>query len=419
MSVNKYQLKKGINLYHIPTKKFKTTSVSIYFQRPLCREEATKNALLSSMLRRASGKYPTSQAFSRRLEDLYDAVFYVSSMAKGERQILNVQVQFINDKFIEENVSLGDQVFDFIDDAVFGQKEFSEDYLNQEKENLRQLILSNINDKKLYASKRCTEIMCEGEAYSISSNGYIEDLEGITKEDLFDYYKNVILKSPIDIFVNGDIDIDAIKGKFEYMVKNIDVTNRIDYPDDVKKVVKEVKNVTEEQPVTQGKLSMGFRTNIFITDHDYPALMIYNAVLGCGITSKLFNNVREKLSLCYYASSNIDSLKGLMKINSGIEVVNYKKAYDEILKQIKDIENGEVSDYELEAGKLSTIDSLNSITDRTFLLNNFYMNNIIAECPLDIDDLISKIKGVTKEQVVAVSKKICLDTVFFLKGREA
>ena len=143
---------------------------------------------------------------------------------------------------------------------------------------------------------------------------------------------------------------------------------------------------------------------------------MYNSILGCGIFSKLFNNVREKLSLCYYASSSIDHLKGIMTINSGIEVANFQKAYDEIFVQMDDIKNGNISDMEMSAAVLGTVNSINSISDNPFALDDYYLGKIIAGNLMGLDELADKIKGVTKEQIMNVAKKIELDTVFFLKG---
>lgn len=418
MEFQKFEIKKNVNLYYVPTLKFKTNSISIYIERPLLKDECTKNALIASMLRRSSPKFPTSKELAVHLEELYNAMFSTVVQKIAERQIISIRLQYINEKFIDDDINLSDSILDLINDAVLCQKSFNKEYLKQEKENLKQLILSDINDKRLYASKKCTEIMCKDEPYGISKNGYIEDIDKIDSDSLFNHYKNVILKSPVEIFVNGDADIMALKNKFERMFNNIEVTETLAPPADVKKEVDEIKTVTEEQPVAQGKLSMGFRTNVFMTDSNYPALMIYNAVLGCGIYSKLFNNVREKLSLCYYASSSIDHLKGIMKINSGIEVKNFKKAYDEILVQIKDIEEGKISDMEMSAAILGTVNSLKSLTDSSFLLNDYYMGKIISGKIIGIYELVDALKNITKEQVIAVSKKIHLDTVFFLKGCE-
>ena len=416
MKPEKITIKNGINLYYIPTKKFKTTAFSIYIHRPLTRKECTLNSLLSMVIRRGCPMFPESKELSRHLDNLYGVSFSTTVRKKAERQIICANFQFINEKFLEEKSNILDGVLNLAKDAILGQTSFDEEYLKQEKENLKLQILSIINDKRQYASKKCIEIMCKDEPYGISKSGYIEDLDGITSSSLYEHYKNIVLKSPMDIFINGDIDIEYVTRKIKDIFENIEVTENIPSPSDVKKSVDEVKNVTEEQQIVQGKLSIGFRTNVFATDDDYPALMMYNSILGCGIFSKLFNNVREKLSLCYYASSTIDHLKGIMTINSGIEVANFQKAYDEIFVQMDDIKNGNISDMEMSAAVLGTVNSINSISDNPFALDDYYLGKIIAGNLIGLDELAEKIQSVTKEQIMNVSKKIALDTVFFLKG---
>ncbi len=412
------KIKENINLYYIPTCKFKTSTFSMYIQRPLTREETTLNSLLSMVIRRSCPGFENTKALSRHLDNLYGTAFSTAVRKKGERQILCANFQFINDKFLDEDIDIFDEVLKLADSAILKQESFNEEYISQEKENLKQQIMSVINDKRSYASKRCTEIMCKDEAYGVSKLGYIEDLDKIDKTVLLNHYKNVILKSPIDIFVNGDVDIDVIAKKLKVMFENINVDNTVSAPADVKKEVAEVKRITEEQQIVQGKLSIGFRTNVYVNDEDYPAMMMYNSILGCGIFSKLFNNVREKLSLCYYASSSVDYLKGIMLINSGIEVSNFQKAYDEILVQMEDIKNGNISDMEMSAAVLGTVNSINSTSDNPFILDDYYLGKIISDKMITLDDLAEHIKKVTKEDVMKVAEKIQLDTVYFLKGCE-
>ena len=281
------KIKENVNLHYIQTCKFKTTAFSIYIQRPLTREETTLNSLLSMVLRRGCPGFEDTKVLSRHLDSLYGTVFSTAVRKKGERQILCANFQFINDKFLDDNIDIFDEVLKLADSAILKQESFNEEYINQEKENLKQQILSVINDKRSYASKRCTEIMCNDEAYGISKTGYIEDLDKIDKTVLLNHYKNVILKSPVDIFVNGDVDIDVVAEKLKVMFKNIDVEYSVPAPADVKKEVTEVKRVTEEQQIVQGKLSIGFRTNVYVNDEDYPAMMMCNSILGCGIFSNL------------------------------------------------------------------------------------------------------------------------------------
>lgn len=418
MKPKKIKIKDSVNLYYIPTKKFKTTAFSIYIHRPLTREECTLNSLLSMVIRRGCPMFPESKELSRYLDGLYGVSFATSVRKKAERQIICANFQFVNEKFLEEKEDILVKVLELAGDAVLNQSSFNEEYVRQEKENLKLQILSVINDKRQYASKRCIEIMCEGEPYGISKTGYTEDLESIDAAVLFDHYKNVVLKSPMDIFVSGDTDIDYITEKVKNMFDGINVTCEVPEPADVRKDVEKVRNVTEEQQIVQGKLSIGFRTGVFESDNEYPAMMMYNSILGCGIFSKLFNNVREKLSLCYYASSSVDYLKGIMTINSGIEVENFQKAYDEIFVQMEDIKNGNISDTEMSAAVLGTINSIKSVSDNPFITDDYYLGKIIAGSPLALDELAGKISSVTKEQIMEVAKKVQLDTVFFLKGSD-
>lgn len=411
-------IKENINLYYIPTKKFKTTTLGIYIHRPLTREECTINSLLSMVIRRGCPGFEDSKTLSRYLENLYGAAFATTVRKKAERQILCANFQFVNDKFLDDDINIFDSILDLVDKAILKQESFNEEYVKQEKENLKKQILSIINDKRSYASKRCTEIMCKDEAYGISKTGYVEDLDKIDKTTLLEHYKNVVLKSPIDIFVNGDVDIESVAEKLKSMFADVNVEYNIPAPADVKKEVNDVKRVTEEQQIVQGKLSMGFRTNVYANDEDYPAMMMYNSILGSGIFSKLFNNVREKLSLCYYASSSVDYLKGIMLINSGIEVSNFQKAYDEILVQMEDIKKGNISDMEFSAAVLGTVNAVNSTADNPFVMDDYYISKIISGKMITLEELAECIKKVTKEEVMQVAKNIQLDTVYFLKGCE-
>lgn len=418
MSLQKINIKDNINLYYTPTCKFKTTALSFYVHRPLTREECTLNSLLCMVLRRSSPSYPKSQQLSRYLDNLYGVAFSTNVRKKGERQLLCANFQFINDKFLENKADVLTNVLNLAKESLFERTFINEEYLKQEKENLKQQIMSIVNDKRQYTSKKCIEAMCKDEPYGVFSLGYVDDIDSITSSDLLNHYKNVVLNSPIDVFVTGDVDIDFIKDHVFDMVKNLTPSALGALPNPIVSDVKEVKSITEQQQIAQGKLCMGFRTGVFASDDEYPALMMYNSILGCGIFSKLFNNVREKLSLCYYASSSIDHLKGIMTINSGIEVSNFKKAYDEILVQIKDIEEGNISDVEMSAAVLGTINSINSLSDNPFLTDDYYLGKIISGNIITPDELVKKIKSVKKQEVIDVAKKIKLDTVYFLKGRE-
>ena len=418
MKLQTFKIKDGVTLNYLKTDKFKTTNLSFFINRPLTEEEVTINALLSLVLKRSCPKYKTSMELNNALNDLYGAVIDTGIKKKGANQFLVTSFSFVNEKFIPGNPSIIDEIFTIAKDLLLNRNSFNEEYVSQEKENLKSLILSQKNDKRLYAQARLIEEMCKGEPSGIMRYGYVDKIDEITCEQLYTHYKDTVLLSRVDVFICGDVDIDRVLSLVKDMYKDITVKNTGYVDLSVKTDVAEVKDITETEEIAQGKLSIGFRTGITLKDKEYPALMMYNAILGSGIFSKLFNNVREKLSLCYYASSSVDSISGTMYINSGIEVSNFKKAFDEILKQVQDMKDGVISTEEFIAAKLGTINSIKSITDSAFGTIDYYLSKFVSGKMIDTDSLIGLIDKVTVDDIVKVAQGIKLDTVFFLKGSE-
>ena len=325
----------GINLYRIKTDKFKTNTIQVFFHDELCRERATKNALLPAVMRRGCGMLPTFKDIALYLEELYGASFDCGVVKKGERQIIHFYIDHISDKYTDGEKELFEKcfnlLFEIITNPVIEEGEqalcsptktaslnnsaldkaqcaFKKEYVEQEKVNLKNLIESRINDKVQYAVERCFEEMCSGEPFSIYEYGNVEDLDGINERNLFEHYISVIETSPIDIFVTGEIEDDRVLKAFE----RFNELNR----KSVKKInssfskveVDKVKDVEEKLEVNQGKLCLGFRTNIPPDDNRYYALVVYNSLLGGGgfMNSKLFKNVRERESLAYYIFSRVE-----------------------------------------------------------------------------------------------------------------
>ncbi|MGE4283697.1 MAG: M16 family metallopeptidase, partial [Clostridia bacterium] len=237
------------------------------------------------------------------------------------------------------------------------------------------------------------------------------------ERNLYEYYMSAIYSSPIDIFVVGNMEekkvVDLVNNAF-----HVELSENIVYP--ITKVVDKVNSqnkVEEEMDVAQGKLSLGFRTKVTPRDKDYYSLVVYNGILGGGPHSKLFNNVREKMSLAYYVFSRLEKFKGLMLISSGIEIQNYEKALDEILKQVEQIRQGDISDYEYESTISSSINSIKSLADNALHMTDYYVSQLVGGTDDSFDELIKKISAVTKEDVVSVAQQIELDTIYFLKNK--
>lgn len=420
-SVKCFNIKSGINLYYIPVTKFKTLAVSINFHRPLRKEEASLNALLADVMRRGSEKYPDAIAISNYLQELYGAYFDVDVRRKGEDQILSFMMNTVSDQYLPDGGSAEkalDMLFDMALCPLVQGGAFKKDYVEQEKVNLINDIEAIINDKRTYSVWRLVELMCEGDNYGVHELGTVEDVKRITPEMLYQHYLKVIKEGPIDIFVTGDTDIGKICTYAGEKFADIRPTKH-GYPetDLYRSKWDSLEQITERFDVTQAKLCVGCRTGIGPLDDQYPALMVYNGILGSGAHSKLFNNVREKLSLAYYAASRLERFKGMMVISSGIEITNKQKALDEIFVQMDAMKQGDISDYEFDATIKSIVNSLRSLGDDIGYLEDYYLGQVVTGTKTSLSDFAEQIQRVTPEDVVKVAQQVKPELVYFLTAK--
>ena len=418
--IQKYNIANNINLYVIKDKKYKTVLASTYIHRSLSRQEATLNSLLTKVLKLSTAKYPTPLKLNIYAEKLYGCGFDVSVSKRASVQSIVSQVSFLSDKYagegiLEESMSL---MLDMLFDPYVDNGAFNAEYVENQKKNLKDDIDSLINDKRAYASVRCLEEMCKGEENAIVEIGYKEDIDDITEKSLYEHYKSVIFSSPIDIFVVGDVEAEKLQ---EFLIKyfnnycfNITPINIVCNP----KTATEQKYVEDNLNVNQGKLSIGLRTGINIDNPMYYALLTGNSIFGSGAHSKLFNNVREKLSLCYYAYSRLDKYNGLMLVGSGIEFDKFSMTKDAILTELDAVKNGDFTDDELDIAKEYIISSFSAFSDSPGLLIDYYLGMAFSNNYPEISQMCDKVKSVTREDICKAFSLVSVDTVYFLNGKE-
>lgn len=413
----KYSIKNGINLYHIQTGKFKTVAATVNIHRPLSETEASMNALLTDVMHRGSEKYPDMIEISKYLQSLYGAGLYTNIKRKGEDQIISFTVNVVSDKYLDGDectLKAISMMYDMLLNPLVEDGGFKKDYVEQEKINLKNDISALINDKRSYSAWRILELMCKDSRYGIHELGSLENVDKITNISLYKHYKKIMQESPIDIFITGDVDIKKVISCTQEAFKDINPQNAV-YPIcEIYNKKDKTEDITEKFDVTQAKLCLGFATNTMPQDADYPALMVYNGILGGGAHSKLFNNVREKLSLAYYVSSRLERYKGIMTIASGIEIENKQKALDEIFVQIKAMKDGDISDYEYTSTIKSITNSLKAFGDDIGYSADYYLGQIVTGKSMTINELIGQIEAVTLNDVVKVAQKIELQMVYFL-----
>jgi predicted Zn-dependent peptidase len=335
--------------------------------------------------------------------------------------LLKVSVQFVSDSFISESIfgDVCELLKEFVLCPVTKDNAFDKSYVQQEKENTKNYILGLINDKKEYASVRCNEIMFADDPYGIISHGYVEDLEEIDEKNLYEFYKDMIKTAAVDIYVSGSFDKTSVKKEIEKNFKDAfddrDVVNSETVLASIEENI-QVKNLVEEMPVSQSKLAMGFNCGIDPRADESYAMALCSCLYGGSAISKLFNNVREKLSLAYYVFSAVDRHKGCMKVNAGIEASKYDEAFNEIMLQLDMMKKGEFTDEEIDFAKKTFKNSVGSVKDSLAATEDFYMGRTLLGVEESVDEYLEKINKVTREEIIAAAEKIQLDTIYFLKG---
>lgn len=419
-NVIRVSVSEGIDLTLIKTDKFKSNLMSIYIQRKLDEKEASMNAILPEVLADGCRKYPSMKDIADRLDELYGAAMAANTTKNGERQIISFKLINISERYADEDIT--SESIDFLKnlilDPLVEDGGFKKEYVSLEKENLKNRIKAEINDKRSYAHKRCIKIMCEDERYSIPSTGTIEDVEAITPENLYNHYKKVINESKVDIVIEGDFDTDKMQEKVKNAFSMGRNYNQSLEREEFIKHPEKVKRVVEKMDITQGKLVMGYRTNIDYMDKKYYAFAAGCNVLGGGPHSKLFTNVREKESLCYYVFPTVEKYKGIMLISAGIEFENFEKTERLIKENLESVKKGEISEKELTNTKKALINGLRAGCDGIGGLSEFVYSQIFGNTSNTLDGIIEAIENVTVEDIVDAMKGIEEDTVYFLRNNE-
>lgn len=413
-----YNLCDGVNVRLLPSEKFKTNLLSVCFTVPLERKTVTFASLLQLVLKRGCRKYPTITDVSKQLQELYGTAQGFSARKKGDALSLIFSYDFVSEQYAGGGIARG--VVEFLRDMVFDpyikDGAFSPEYTSQEKENLRRAIESLINDKKEYAQAKCIENMFRGDPYGISEYGYVEDLDKIDEKNLYEYYLSVLKNAAVDIFFSGSADEEGVLNLIKDEIGTRLEPRGAKYPKTTRARGRgnEVLRITEPVQAVQSKLCIGLVCDT-LRDDVY-TLMLTSSIFGGSPVSKLFLNVREKLSLAYYAAAKVDSKKFAMLVNSGIETDKFDEAFNEIMVQLDNMKAGKIDDFEIDAAKKYMKTGYDAMQDSQRGVEDFYLTKIIDGSSVTIEEQLQNILNSTKEDVIRVSRSIKLDTVFFLKG---
>ena len=421
MEYKQIEIKKGIKLHTIKTEKFKTNLIAIMLTTKLNRENVTKNALIPAVLRRGTKNLTTQEEINKKLEEMYGASLDCGLDKTGDNQVLKFYIETINDEFLPQEAenmlktSL-EKIFEFVFNPYLENGCFKKEYVEQEEKNIKQIIEGKIDNKARYSLDRCIEEMYKEQPYGLYKYGYVEDIKDINEKNLYEYYQRLVNECKIDIFVSGIIDEktkNIIKNN-ENIIKLKDRVPQYNETEIIAKRSQKENDVQESMDVTQGKLIIGMDLDIDDDNLRFD-VMIYNSIFGGSANSKLFQNVREKASLAYTASSSYYRFKNNIFINCGIEIKNYDKALEIIKQQIEDMKKGDFTDEEVENAKKGIIASIKTIDDEQDTEITYFFSQELSKSKCNIEQYMQRISEVTKDKVVDVANKVSINTVYFLK----
>jgi predicted Zn-dependent peptidase len=415
-------------VHSLSTTQFKTRHIVVKLSRPLSRESVTATAVLPYLWMEGTATLPSARHIMQYADELYGTVVRTGIGKRADRHVVEVSLSVPEETALTGADGLFEKALhlalDIISDPKLDGGEFPKAHVDRERTLHQKRIQSIYDDKIAYAMERCIEEMCKGSPVGLSRFGYIEDLEALSGQSLWATHQDLLKQAEIHVYVIGQTgDGKGVANEIlDTLEQRLGLATRSDAALGVVEPLPYVRNepqyVVDRQPVQQGKLNLGFRTNTAYRSDDFLALMLCNGVLGAFPHSKLFTNVREKANLAYYASSRLDSLTGILSIQTGIEVANYEQALDIILRQVEEIQKGAVSDKELNFTKRGFRNQYLQLADQPGAMTDVHFHGVLGGIHREIPDILEKIDAVTVDDVVRVASTLKLDTVYFLSNEE-
>lgn len=420
-NLKRVQIADGVYFNTIFDDRFKTSRIAVTMLVGLDRETVAANAIVPNILTRCCEEYPTYLSLSKKLNMMYGASLSGRGGKIGEVQPITLSAIGIDDRYSLDGKSVYKEMAELLCSVLFRPKLvngcFDEEDFKQEQRQMLDAIDAEYNDKRVYAFNQMLHVMCGDELYSITKNGTKEQVMALTPQIAYDAYKNLIKTARIEIMCLGSTDTQEVCSLFKEKFSHIK-REPASYKTEVIMSAKEVKEHTDKLDVAQSKLIIGFRTGVAQPQEEVPHTTLMGVILGGTAHSKLFLNVREKLSLCYYCACRYDGYKGIMYIESGVEKENIEKAKAAILEQVEEMKKGNITDEEIESAKLSIYNSFLSSVDSSSGTQSWYIGQILKgtqRTPQEEADIIS---AITKEQIVASANKLTLDTIYVLTGND-
>ena len=412
-------LSPGISLHCCRDTRFKQGCLSFQIVRPMNRDENAMNALLPSILLRGTKQHPDLRSITQQLDELYGAAVSTIVRRVGDYQTTGLYCSFMDDRFALPGDRVLEPFLAFLTELLLDSPVenggFLSAFVESEKKNLIATIESELNDKRSYAIGRLLRTMCREDSFGLPRLGEAAQVAAIDPVQLYDHYHRILRESRIQLFYVGSAEIQTVAALLQPLLARLD-RNYIPLAPQTAFHVCDGADSVETMEVSQGKLCMGFHSPITNRMPEFPAMQVLNTIFGSGMTSKLFMNIREKMSLCYSIGSSYYGTKGIVIVSAGIDFDKETVTREEVLRQLSACRNGEISDEELTAARQAILSSLRGIHDSPSGIEGYYATAALSGMGLTPAEYMAAVEAVTKEQVVAAANSLQLHSTYFLKG---
>lgn len=414
------ELVKGVNLNIIPSKQFKTTRIFISFIKNIeSKKELAERALLANYLEMCSQNYPTQIDIARKLSQMYGASFGSSVDRRGNYQLINFSIDYIESKYLAGNEDLLSEVIEFLKEIIFNplrvgeNKNFDEETFTRQKNNTITYLKSIKEDKQAYAAAKLRKLYFDNEIQQVPSFGESEDVEKLTISDVMDAYQKMLNTDRVEVMISGDVNTDEVVNKFSvlpFKVRNISRAS-MSYTQEIKQ---EIVTQIDEEPLSQSKFDMAFRLPVVYRGDLHYAALVFNSLFGGSTLSLLFTVVREKMSMAYYANSNFDPFRQLLVVQTGISYTNKDKVQELILEQLERLRKGDFEDELLEQNKNNLISSYISRLDSQTSALLRAQSAALTGINVTVEEWLDNLQSVTKDDVMKVAKMVELQATYML-----
>ena len=423
MIPKKKKISSSLMLEAVQTERFKTETLSVTVAVPVSRERSPLYVLALSCLKRGTERFPTQGSIGKRLDELYGTGLNLRFTRYENVILFGFSTELLGEEYTDGKTDIFDGALDVIIQMLFHplldeKGLLLSEYVESEKDNLCDVIEARINNPRAYASSRCREIMFDGDDYGIDIFGTVEQVRSATPEQVTRAYRELISQYAFRVFYVGSKCMDEMENRLrKTLLLYIKDRDPLLFSKPIcDGTISGIKKIDEKMSLSQGKLVLGFRTSANAFDGEFYPMVVFSEIFGGSPVSKLFMNVRERLGLCYYCSASYDIYKGVMFVSSGVDPAMRDLAQAEILRQLEEIRQGNITSAEFDAAVKSLIGSYRSIVDLPSSLESFYAGRGLFGSDCTVSEYMENIKKVTVKDVVQAAKRVALDTVYFLYG---